>query len=156
MDSDGNVLARHRLPRFTVFPWREYWEWWLLRVKVRFREREDRNVLVLLSPSVMFPNQWSTDNCQPQHHLPVHHSWFYDLFCILWLISCFMLTAKSLSLSYPICSRIQLKCDGTRWRTGGQLKEKLANGLGSQYPSHYLGTRCIQHYYRWCTHLGCQ
>jgi len=25
-----------------------------------------------------------------------------------------------------------------------------------QYPSHYLGTWCIQHYYRWCTHLGCQ
>jgi len=27
---------------------------------------------------------------------------------------------------------------------------KLANAVGSQYPSHYLGTRCIQHYYRWC------
>ena len=26
----------------------------------------------------------------------------------------------------------------------------------SHYPSHYLGTRCIQHYYRWCAHLGCQ
>ena len=26
----------------------------------------------------------------------------------------------------------------------------------SQYPSHYLGTRCIQHYYRWCAHLGRQ
>ena len=22
--------------------------------------------------------------------------------------------------------------------------------------SHYLGTWCIQHYYRWCAHLGCQ
>ena len=27
---------------------------------------------------------------------------------------------------------------------------KLANAVGIQYPSHYLGTRCIQHYYRWC------
>ena len=27
--------------------------------------------------------------------------------------------------------------------------------VGSQYPSHYLGTWCIQHYYRWCAHLGC-
>jgi len=28
------------------------------------------------------------------------------------------------------------------------VKGKLANGVGSQYPSHYLGTWCIQHYYR--------
>ena len=49
---------------------------------------------------------------------------------------------------------LQLKCDGTRWRTGGEVKGKLANGVGSQYPSHYLGTWCIQHYYRWCAHLG--
>ena len=38
---------------------------------------------------------------------------------------------------------LQLKCDGTRWRTGGEVKGKLANGVGSQYPSHYLGTGCI-------------
>jgi hypothetical protein len=44
--------------------------------------------------------------------------------------------------------RLQLKCDGTRRRTGGEVKGKLANGVGSQYPSHYLGTWCIQHYYR--------
>jgi hypothetical protein len=24
--------------------------------------------------------------------------------------------------------RVQLKCDGTRWRTGGEVKGKLANG----------------------------
>ena len=53
-------------------------------------------------------------------------------------------------------SRVQLKCDCTQWRTGGEVKGKLANGVGSQYPSHYLGTWCIQHYYRWCAHLGCQ
>jgi len=28
-----------------------------------------------------------------------------------------------------------LKCEGTRWRTGGEGKGKLANGVGSQYPS---------------------
>ena len=28
--------------------------------------------------------------------------------------------------------RVQLKCDGTRWRTGGEVKGKLANGVGSQ------------------------
>jgi len=39
---------------------------------------------------------------------------------------------------------------------GGEVKGKLANAVGSQYPSHYLGTWCIQHYYRWCAHLGYQ
>ena len=41
----------------------------------------------------------------------------------------------------------------THWRG---VKGKLANGVGSQYPSHNLGTWCIQHYYRLCAHLGCQ
>ena len=56
----------------------------------------------------------------------------------------------------PSAGRLQLKCDGTRWRTEGEAKGKLANGVGSQYPSHYLGTWCIEHYYRRCAHLGCQ
>ena len=38
----------------------------------------------------------------------------------------------------------------------GEVKGKLANAVGSQHPSHYLGTWCIQHYYRWCAHLGYQ
>ena len=52
--------------------------------------------------------------------------------------------------------RVQVKCDGTRWRTGGEVKGKLANRVGRQYSSHHLGTWCFQHYYRWCAHLGCQ
>jgi len=44
--------------------------------------------------------------------------------------------------------RGQLKCDGTRRRTEWEVKGKLANGVGNQYSSHYLGTWCIQHYYR--------
>jgi len=39
---------------------------------------------------------------------------------------------------------------------GGEVKGKLANGVGSQHPSYYLGTWCIQHYYRWFAHLGWQ
>jgi len=39
---------------------------------------------------------------------------------------------------------------------GGEVKGKLAIGVDSQYSSHYLGTWCIQCYYRWCPHLGCQ
>jgi hypothetical protein len=54
-----------------------------------------------------------------------------------------------------ICG-VKLKCDGTRWRTGGEVKGKLANGVGSQYSSHYFWMWCIQHYCRWCAHLGCQ
>jgi hypothetical protein len=38
--------------------------------------------------------------------------------------------------------RVQSKCVGTRWRTAGEVKGKLANGVGSQYLSHYLGTWC--------------
>ena len=28
---------------------------------------------------------------------------------------------------------LRSECDGTRWRTGGEVKGKLANGVGSQY-----------------------
>ena len=35
--------------------------------------------------------------------------------------------------------RLRLKRDGTGWRTGGEVKGKLANGVCSQYSSHYLG-----------------
>jgi len=42
-----------------------------------------------------------------------------------------------------------------KWRPPADLNG-LANGVGSQYSSHYLGTWSIQHYYRWCAHLGCQ
>ena len=52
--------------------------------------------------------------------------------------------------------RLQFKCDGTMWRTVGEVKGELASGVRSQYFSHYLGTCCIQHYYRWCAQLGCQ
>jgi hypothetical protein len=56
---------------------------------------------------------------------------------------------------YSVCG-LQLKCDGTQWCKGGEVKGKLANEVGSQYSSHYLRKWCIQHYYHWCAHLGCQ
>ena len=55
-----------------------------------------------------------------------------------------------LSKERVVNGRVQLKRDGTRWRTGGEVMGKLPNGVGSQYSSHYLGTLCIHHYYRWC------
>jgi len=68
------------------------------------------------------------------------------------VLCCDLGTSKSMAALWHLC-RVQLECDGTRWRAGGEVKGKLANGVGS--PSHYLGTWCIQHYYRWCAHLGC-
>ena len=55
------------------------------------------------------------------------------------------MTIGSNQLAYV---KLQLKRDGTRLRTGGEVKGKMANGVGDQYPSHYLGTWCIQNYYR--------
>jgi hypothetical protein len=48
-----------------------------------------------------------------------------------------------------IVGRVQLKCDGARYRTGREVKGKLANGVGSQYSLHTLGTRCVQHHYHY-------
>jgi len=38
--------------------------------------------------------------------------------------------------------RVRLKRDGTRWRTGGEVKGKLANGVGSHY-SHTTSERGV-------------
>ena len=43
-------------------------------------------------------------------------------------------------------SSLNVMAHGDAW--GGEVKVKLANGVGSHYSSHYLGTWCIQHYYR--------
>jgi hypothetical protein len=53
-----------------------------------------------------------------------------------------------------IVRRIKLKCDGTLWRKGEEVRGKPANRTSSQYSSHYLGKWCIQHYYRWCAHTS--
>ena len=68
----------------------------------------------------------------------------------IYVVSVVTLQAVLPVLFESMGSRVQLKCDGTRRHTGGggEVNGKLANGVGSQYPSHYLGTRCIQHYCR--------
>jgi len=45
-------------------------------------------------------------------------------------------------------SRVETECDGTRKRTGGEVKGKKANGGGSQHSLALYRTRSIQHYYR--------
>ena len=37
---------------------------------------------------------------------------------------------------------LRSECGSTRWRTGGEVKGKLANGVGSQY-SHTTSERCV-------------
>jgi hypothetical protein len=54
---------------------------------------------------------------------------------------------RSSGMLRGVVERVQLKCDGTRWRRAGEVKGKLTNVVGSQYSSHYLGTWSIQHYY---------
>jgi hypothetical protein len=65
-------------------------------------------------------------------------------------------SSQKVAMKCVFFGRVQLKCDGTRWNTGGEVKGKLTNGVGSQYSSHYLATWCIQHYYLWCAHFSCQ
>ena len=43
--------------------------------------------------------------------------------------------------------RVETECDGTRKRTGGEVKGKKANGGGSQQ-SCTVSDTVIQHYYR--------
>jgi len=49
----------------------------------------------------------------------------------------------------PLMAHTSAASSRLNWRPPADLNG-LANGVGSQYSSHYLGTWCIQHYYRWC------
>jgi len=51
----------------------------------------------------------------------------------VWIRKAMKLKSPLTCPKQKLCGRVQLKCDGTRWRTGGEVKEKLANGVGSQY-----------------------
>jgi len=70
------------------------------------------------------------------------HSWYTSIY-------------KAERAEHSVC-RARSEPGGTRWRTGGEVKGKLANGLGSQYSSRHLRTWSIQHYSSWCAHLGCK
>jgi len=69
---------------------------------------------------------------------------------------CGIAESKTLTVKiYDVESSWNVMAHGAA-RVGGKVTGKLANGVGSQFSSHYLGTCCIQHYYHWCAHLGCQ
>jgi hypothetical protein len=63
--------------------------------------------------------------------------------CRLLVEECVVLATAGVSTRKWASGRVQLKCNGTRWRTEGEVKGKLAKGVGSQYSSHYLGTSSI-------------
>ena len=109
------------------------------------------NILLILRHSLTIHLSYKVKDCQlwPPAivFIRIFFFGFQKLFPVLTNIFPFYYLLLSLGI-------VQLRCDGTRWRTGGEVKGKLANGLGSQYSSHYLGTWCMQHYYRWCAQLG--
>jgi hypothetical protein len=51
--------------------------------------------------------------------------------CMLIVLECVNFVSVLIVLECVNCVRVQLKSDGTRRRTGGELKGKLANGVGS-------------------------
>ena len=71
-----------------------------------------------------------------------------SLCCMLQCGHCYVCLSEYQGKEFRSCSyntvwsvRLQLKCDGTRRRTGGGeggVKGKLENGVGSQYSYHYL------------------
>jgi hypothetical protein len=65
-----------------------------------------------------------------------------------WTLSCVFVCSSLVQSRWNMMAHRDAR--ERKWR------EKLENAVGSQYSSHCLGTWCIQHYYRWCAHLGCQ
>jgi hypothetical protein len=62
------------------------------------------------------------------------HFWIFLFECSYW--EYYWLDFNSYRHCGQLIGRLQLKCDGTRWRMGGEVKGKLANGVGRQYSSH--------------------
>ena len=64
----------------------------------------------------------------------------------IWTVYCHLCkcTGQSTGTGWPEwkAGRVRLKPDGTRWRTGGEVRGKLANGVGSQY-SHTTSERGV-------------
>ena len=58
---------------------------------------------------------------------------------VRWLIWCLWRVMANTLCFTPV----EMRCHTVS--TGGEVKGKLTNGVGSQYSSHYLGTWCIQH-----------
>ena len=100
---------------------------------------------------IWFQRKWTTEGLKYYLGQPMTTQWYICTETVPTIYTVFGLSdqyhfivSRRYSSGCGLCGRLQLKRDGTRWRTGGEVKGKLANGVGSQYPSHYLGTWCIQ------------
>jgi hypothetical protein len=80
---------------------------------------------------------WYEANC----HLLAYDTWHQFLLyldtglgaTVAQLLKCQLWLHEGLMHTISFSCRVHLKPDGTRWRTGGEVKGKLANGVGSQY-----------------------
>ena len=71
-----------------------------------------------------------------------HNSFLCVYFNSLHVSSNTVLIIRRINHINTTSGRVRLKPDGTRWRTGGEVKGKLANGVGSQY-SHTTSGRGV-------------
>jgi len=105
---------------------------------------------------------WKVHHCfhkiPPKYlYLPLWNRWIQSTYCFSLSLSRDpepVSPCKSKPSSAAVESSCNVMAHGDARE--GKWRGKWANGVGSRYSSHYLGTWCIQHYYRWCAHLGCQ
>ena len=97
--------------------------------------------------------------------------WYYDSICFgqpfcpsSGLPSRTSALVRYMQLWWPYATRSRMaraigsgilrsECDGTRWRTGGEVKGKLANGVGSQH-SHTTSERGVSTITNACAHTS--
>jgi hypothetical protein len=100
--------------------------------------RNSLHCIASLSPNILLESSWNVMAPTDARERKWRGKWQME-----WVASTLHITSEH---SVSSITRVQLKCDGRRWRTGGEVKGKMANAVGIQYSSHYLGTWCIQHY----------
>ena len=89
---------------------------------------------------------WICQCCSPLIELGHIFKWFINnVYIVTW--SCILFTRYeliycSISIYLPADRIARAELGGTRWRTGGEVKGKLANGVVSQY-SHATSERGI-------------
>jgi hypothetical protein len=69
---------------------------------------------------------WTVSD-EPSREISVYCCWLMSTTLTLAVV----FAGDKLLCVYDNRCRVQLKCDGTRWRTGREVKGKLANGVGS-------------------------
>jgi len=81
------------------------------------------------SAEIRFLGWFRSHDHSPVSHFPRRFNCHTSSHCLC-LVKCF--SNQVISYGMGEC-RVRLKPDGTLWRMGGEVKGKLANGVGSQY-----------------------